>query len=257
MKVPEGNFRWAQKHAEHHLLSPTWGVIGPRWSWVPNSKHVQTPTELCRHPLVDPNMAVLMVWPTEIVRTGGSIPWFPLVSPKRCWKTFPKMSWMMSPPQLPGRYFFYLFGRCLSALNQDCSTPFWLCGEGNGWQENPPKFDFRTKFPWRILPYLPMFFPQISHGISIFSHVFSPYFTWDFPGHIWWHRSGQAPAPSLRRMLTTGPRAPRPKVSTFGMAMRPNRNDQNTSNWDSTSKNRIKTTISCGFIGDIIGYMLY
>lgn len=155
------------------------------------------------------------------------------------------MSWMMSPPQFPSRYFFYLFGRCFS-LKPGLLQPI-LGLWGGKWLENPPKFDdFRTKFPWRILPYLP-----------IFSHVFSPCFTWDFPGHIWWHRSGQAPAPSLRRMLTTGPRAPRPKVSTFSMAMRPSRNDQNTSNWDSTSKNRIKTTISCGFIGDIIGYMLY
>ena len=67
------------------------------------------------------------------------------------------MSWMMSPPQFPSRYFFYLFGRCFS-LKPGLLQPI-LGLWGGKWLENPPKFDdFRTKFPWRILPYLPIFF---------------------------------------------------------------------------------------------------
>ena len=75
------------------------------------------------------------------------------------------MPWMMSPPQFPSRYFFYLFGRCFS-LKPGLLQPI-LGLWGGKWLENPPKFDdFRTKFPWRILPYFPMFFPHVSHGIS-------------------------------------------------------------------------------------------
>ena len=89
------------------------------------------------------------------------------------------MSWMMSPPQFPGRYFFYssyLAGAL--ALNQDCSTPFWLCGEGNGRKIHQSSIfernfhgGFSHIFPCFPMfhmgfPYFLMFFPHISHGIS-------------------------------------------------------------------------------------------
>ena len=94
-------------------------------------------------------------------------------------KRFQKMSWMMSPPQLPGRYFFYLFGRCFS-LKPGLLQPLLALWGGKWLAGKSTKVRFSNEISMEDSPISSHIFPYVTWDFHIFP-CFSPIFHMGFP----------------------------------------------------------------------------